>query len=62
MPELDLAGQVAKLIEVLLPIAPWAGGFLTICAGFFITREKPHQMVNALANLLWGWRWNQPRE
>lgn len=52
----ELVDALAGIIESLTPLAPWAGGFLTICFGFFITREKPHQMINALANLLWGWR------
>lgn len=53
MPEFSVE-SLSDLIAALIPLAPWAGGLIVVSFCFRITNEKPHEIINALANLIRG--------
>jgi hypothetical protein len=45
---------IARLIDVVATLAPWAGGLLVISICFRVMNEKPSDLVRALGRLFRG--------
>lgn len=54
--EAEAAQIFTRLLDKLVPLAPWAGGLLVVAVCLRVVGERPSSLLEALAALLWGWR------
>lgn len=50
----ETSQAVARLIDVLADLAPWAGGAVVVAVCFRVMGETPSNLISALAHLLRG--------